>query len=161
MRNGELVNVKDLTVHFPVFGGVLSKRVATVKAVDGVSFSIGKKETVGLVGESGCGKTTVGRAMINILRHVAPDVEIGGSIEYHFDDRIVDFSKLHPSGNLGSQLKTVEDLMFTGNKIPFINENQKMKKALLKIGPNLKNNKLLIYFYKARALKKLGLNSIN
>ena len=41
-----------------------------------------------------------------------------------------DFSKLHPSGNLGSQLKTVEDLMFTGNKIPFINENQKMKKAL-------------------------------
>ncbi|SVB99056.1 uncharacterized protein METZ01_LOCUS251910, partial [marine metagenome] len=41
-----------------------------------------------------------------------------------------DFSKLHPSGNLGAQLKTVEDLMFTGNKIPFINENQKMKKAL-------------------------------
>ena len=41
-----------------------------------------------------------------------------------------DFSRLHPSGYLGSQLKTVEDLMFTGNKIPFINENQKMKKAL-------------------------------
>ncbi|HIA30273.1 MAG TPA: ATP-binding cassette domain-containing protein, partial [Candidatus Marinimicrobia bacterium] len=73
MRSRELVNVKDLTVHFPVYGGVLSKRVATVKAVDGVSFSIGKKETIGLVGESGCGKTTVGRAMINILRHVAPD----------------------------------------------------------------------------------------
>tara|TARA_Y100001001_G_C7921975_1_gene278965 strand:- start:43 stop:798 length:756 start_codon:yes stop_codon:yes gene_type:complete len=96
MRNRELVNVKDLTVHFPVYGGVLSKRVATVKAVDGVSFSIRKKETIGLVGESGCGKTTVGRAMINILQHVAPDVEIGGSIEYHFDDGIVDFSKLHP-----------------------------------------------------------------
>ena len=91
MRSRELVNVKDLTVHFPVYGGVLSKRVATVKAVDGVSFSIGKKETIGLVGESGCGKTTVGRAMINILRHVAPDVEIGGSIEYHFDDEVVDF----------------------------------------------------------------------
>ena len=41
-----------------------------------------------------------------------------------------DFSRLHPSGNLGTQLKTVEDLMFTGNKIPFINENKKMKKAL-------------------------------
>ncbi len=41
-----------------------------------------------------------------------------------------DFSRLHPSGNLGARLKTVEDLMFTGNKIPFINENQKMKKAL-------------------------------
>jgi len=96
MGEGKLVNVKDLSVHFPIFGGVLSKRVATVKAVDGVSFAIGRKETIGLVGESGCGKTTVGRAMINILRHVAPDVEIGGNIEYHFDDEIVDFAKLHP-----------------------------------------------------------------
>ena len=65
---GNLVDVKDLKVHFPVYGGVLSKRVATVKAVDGISFSIGEKETIGLVGESGCGKTTVGRAMINILQ---------------------------------------------------------------------------------------------
>ncbi|MBL7052470.1 MAG: ATP-binding cassette domain-containing protein, partial [Candidatus Marinimicrobia bacterium] len=70
MSGEKLVDVKDLSVYFPIFGGVISKRVATVKAVDGVSFSIGKKETVGLVGESGCGKTTVGRAMINILRHV-------------------------------------------------------------------------------------------
>lgn len=96
MRNNELVNVKDLKVHFPVYGGVFSRQVETVKAVDGVTFSIGKRETVGLVGESGCGKTTVGRAMINILRHIAPDVEIGGSIEYHFNGKVVDFAKLHP-----------------------------------------------------------------
>ncbi|MBC8175277.1 MAG: ATP-binding cassette domain-containing protein, partial [Candidatus Marinimicrobia bacterium] len=96
MRNDELVSVKDLKVHFPVYGGVFSRQVATVKAVDGVTFSIGKRETVGLVGESGCGKTTVGRAMINILRHIAPDVEINGSIEYHFDGEVVDFAKLHP-----------------------------------------------------------------
>ena len=96
MSGEKLVQVKDLSVHFPIFGGVISKRVATVKAVDGVSFDIGKKETIGLVGESGCGKTTVGRAMINILRHVAPDVEIDGNIEYHFDDEIVDFAQLHP-----------------------------------------------------------------
>ena len=50
-----------------------------------------------MVGESGCGKTTVGRAMINILKYVAPDVEVGGNIEYHFDDEIVDFAKLSPN----------------------------------------------------------------
>ena len=77
-RNGRLVNVKNLHVYFPVFGGVFSKKVASVKAVDGLSFSISNNQTVGMVGESGCGKTTVGRAMINILHHVAPDVEIGG-----------------------------------------------------------------------------------
>ena len=94
MSNNTLVDVKNLSVHFPVQGGVFSKRVATVKAVDGISFSIDRKQIVGMVGESGCGKTTVGRAMINILRHVSPDVEIGGNIEYHFDNSIVDFAQL-------------------------------------------------------------------
>ena len=42
----------------------------------------------------------------------------------------IDFKKLHPAGSLGAQLKTVEDIMITGNKIPFVNENLKMKKAL-------------------------------
>jgi len=95
-RNGRLVNVKNLHVYFPVFGGVFSKKVNSVKAVDGISFSIEKNQTIGLVGESGCGKTTVGRAMINILHHVAPDVEIGGEINYHFENEVVDFTKLNP-----------------------------------------------------------------
>ncbi len=97
MSKNTLVDVKNLSVHFPVHGGVFSKRVATVKAVDGINFSIDRKQIVGMVGESGCGKTTVGRAMINILRHVAPGVEIGGSIEYHFGDEVVDFAKLSSS----------------------------------------------------------------
>ena len=95
-RNGRLVNVKNLHVYFPVFGGVFSKKVNSVKAVDGISFSIEKNQTIGLVGESGCGKTTVGRAMINILHHVAPDVEINGNINYHFENEVVDFTKLNP-----------------------------------------------------------------
>jgi len=96
MSKKTLVEVKNLSVHFPVHGGVFSKRVASVKAVDGISFQIERKQIVGMVGESGCGKTTVGRAMINILRHVAPEVEIMGNIEYHFDDNIVDFAQLRP-----------------------------------------------------------------
>jgi oligopeptide transport system ATP-binding protein len=98
MKNNKLVDVKNLHVHFPLFGGVFSKHVATVKAVDGITFSIGKKQTIGLVGESGCGKTTVGRAMISILKHVAPDVMITGNINYHFDNEVVDFANMHPKG---------------------------------------------------------------
>ncbi|NQU68335.1 MAG: ATP-binding cassette domain-containing protein [Candidatus Marinimicrobia bacterium] len=94
MKDNRLVDIKDLRVHFPVFGGVLSKKVAVVKAVDGISFSILKKQTVGLVGESGCGKTTVGRAMISILKYVSPDVEVTGNINYYFDGKSVDFVKL-------------------------------------------------------------------
>ncbi len=96
MKDNRLVDIKDLRVHFPVFGGVLSKKVAVVKAVDGISFSIYKKQTVGLVGESGCGKTTVGRAMVSILKHISPDVEVTGSIHYQFGKDSVDFVKLHP-----------------------------------------------------------------
>ncbi len=96
MKNSSLVDVKNLHVHFPVFGGVFSRKINSVKAVDGITFSIGKNQTIGMVGESGCGKTTVGRAMINILHHVAPDVEISGEINYHFDEGEVDFTKLNP-----------------------------------------------------------------
>lgn len=59
-----LLQVSDLTKHFPMGGGFLRRRKGTVKAVDGVSFTIKKGETFGLVGESGCGKTTVGRTLI-------------------------------------------------------------------------------------------------
>ena len=96
MSKSSLVDVKNLSVRFPVYGGILSRKVAEVRAVDDISFSIGKSEIVGLVGESGCGKTTVGRAMINILKYVAPDVEVGGKILYHFDGETIDFAKLHP-----------------------------------------------------------------
>ena len=63
----ELIRVENLKKHFPVRKGILRKVKAHVKAVDGVSFSIGEKETIGLVGESGCGKTTAGRAILKLL----------------------------------------------------------------------------------------------
>ena len=61
--NEDLVQVKDLVTYFPVRSGLFQRRTAWVQAVDGVTFSIRKGETLGLVGESGCGKTTVGRSM--------------------------------------------------------------------------------------------------
>ena len=65
--DGPLVEVNDLKMHFPVTSGVVfQKKVADVKAVDGVSFQIKKGETLGLVGESGCGKTTTGRCILQL-----------------------------------------------------------------------------------------------
>lgn len=61
-----LLTVRDLHVHFPVYAGIIRREVASVKAVDGVSFSVRKGETLGLVGESGCGKTTTGRAIVRL-----------------------------------------------------------------------------------------------
>jgi oligopeptide transport system ATP-binding protein len=77
-----ILEVQDLEVRFPVFGGVIPRKKAEVRAVDKVSLMLGRAETLGLVGESGCGKTTVGRAIVNILRAMAYRVEIAGCIFY-------------------------------------------------------------------------------
>ena len=61
-----LIEVEDLKVHFPIRSGIFQTQVGTVKAVDGVTFEIRKGETLGLVGESGCGKSTTGRALIRL-----------------------------------------------------------------------------------------------
>jgi oligopeptide transport system ATP-binding protein len=77
MPNQTLVEVKDLKKHFPAAG----KQV--VRAVDGVTFSIRRGETLGLVGESGCGKSTVGRAILRLYEPTAGSVEIGGEDVAH------------------------------------------------------------------------------
>jgi ABC-type oligopeptide transport system ATPase subunit len=82
MTSDTLLDVQNLVVKFPVFGGILLRRVGEVEAVKGISFQLQRGETLGLVGESGCGKTTVGRAIINILRAMSYRVEISGRVFY-------------------------------------------------------------------------------
>jgi oligopeptide/dipeptide ABC transporter ATP-binding protein len=73
-----LVEVRDLRVHFPVRSGVFSRVTGQVKAVDGLSFDVMRGETLGLVGESGCGKTTTGRALLRLVEPTSGSVRFEG-----------------------------------------------------------------------------------
>jgi len=78
MPEHPLLEVTDLVKHFPMGGGLLSKPTSWVKAVDGVTFEVAKGESFGLVGESGCGKTTLGRMVMRLLDPTAGTIKLNG-----------------------------------------------------------------------------------
>jgi len=77
-QNNALLDVKHLKMYFPVTRGLLKTKVAEVKAVDDVSFNVHVGETLGLVGESGCGKTTVGRCILRLVEPTSGEVFFEG-----------------------------------------------------------------------------------
>ena len=85
--NGNLVELEDLAVWFPIKSGVLLDRhVGDVKAVDGITLTIRRGETLGLVGESGCGKSTVGRAILRLYEPTAGTVTFDGQDITHLGE---------------------------------------------------------------------------
>jgi ABC-type oligopeptide transport system ATPase subunit len=70
--------VEKLVKHFPIHGGLLQRRTGEVRAVDGVSFAIAKGETLGLVGESGCGKSTIGKTVLKLIEPTSGRILLGG-----------------------------------------------------------------------------------
>jgi oligopeptide/dipeptide ABC transporter ATP-binding protein len=89
-----LVKVENLKKYFPIRGGVLQKTVGHVKAVDGVSFEIMKGETLGIVGESGCGKSTIGRTILRLLEKTEGNVYFNN--KNLFDLKKKELRKLRP-----------------------------------------------------------------
>ena len=73
-----LLSVRGLKKHFPIYGGLLKRQVATVYAVDGVDFDVQAGEIFSLVGESGCGKTTLGRSLLRLIEPTAGTVNFEG-----------------------------------------------------------------------------------
>ena len=74
-----LLHVDDLKMHFPIYRGVFQRQVGAVRAVDGVSFDVKRGETLGLVGESGCGKSTTGRTILQLYKPTSGKVEFDGT----------------------------------------------------------------------------------
>ena len=85
MVEAPLLEVTDLKKHFPLRGGLFRRAAGAVYAVDGVSFSVAPGETLGLVGESGCGKSTVARTVLRLVEPTAGSIRLGGEDITHLD----------------------------------------------------------------------------
>jgi len=97
MQNDILINIKNLSMYFPITKGLIrQKKIAEIRAVDGVNFFIRKGETLGLVGESGCGKTTLGRCLLQLIRPTSGEV--------YFEDQ--DLCKME-----GEELRSIRQKM--------------------------------------------------
>jgi ABC-type oligopeptide transport system ATPase subunit len=132
-----LVSIRDLKMHFPIRSGLLRRVVGYVKAVDGVSFDIPRGKTVGLVGESGCGKTTTGRTLVGLYRATAGSVDFDGQNLTELKNR--EIIKLRrrfqmvfqdPYGSLNPRIP-VGDIIAEGLDIHKLYETREERKAVV------------------------------
>lgn len=142
--NGELLKVEDLKTYFPVRKGLLRRTVGFIKAVDGVSFGIKKGRTMGLVGESGCGKTTVARSVIRLvpptegkINFEGTDVLSAGAAELRSIRRQIGLIFQDPFGSLNPRMtigSIVGEPLKVGKGISGVELSQQVAQLLTKVG---------------------------
>ncbi len=93
-KSDYIIDIKNLNVTFPIFGGIIQHEISAVHAVKNFSIQVKKGETIAIVGESGSGKSTLGKAIINVLKLTAPDVRVNGEILIQDENSFVDLLKL-------------------------------------------------------------------
>jgi len=94
VKDTPILKIRDLTVDFPFFGGILQRKIGAVHAVRNVSFDLLEGETLGIVGESGSGKSTLGNAILNVLKLTAPEVKISGDISIILNSEEIELRSL-------------------------------------------------------------------
>lgn len=110
-----LLEVANLKKHFPVSSGMFHKSTGLIKAVDGISFTVGQGDTLALVGESGCGKTTTGRLILRLIERT------GGGLRFYLDGNLVDLGGLE-----GEELRTFRRYIQLIFQDPFSSLNPRM-----------------------------------
>ncbi|MFX0140655.1 MAG: ABC transporter ATP-binding protein [Candidatus Hodarchaeota archaeon] len=136
-KNKMLLQVNDLKVYYPLIGGMLKRQFGAVKAVDGISFKLRTGETLGLVGESGCGKTTVANAILGLV-----EIE-GGEIKFHDKNIPNDYPKYlrqkiqmvfqDPDASLNPRMKVVDIIAEPLINLLGINEKDDVRIRVLKL----------------------------
>jgi oligopeptide transport system ATP-binding protein len=117
------LEVTNLVKHFPILGGFLQRQVGTVRAVDGVSFSVRRGETLGVVGESGCGKSTVGKTVLKLLEPTSGEIRLGG----------IDVTKFSP-GQMWDHRRRIQTVF----QDPYSSMNPRLKAGAI-VGEPLQN----------------------
>ncbi len=141
MTTAPLVEVRDLKVHYPVRSGVLRRTVGHVRALDGIDLVVQRGETVGLVGESGCGKTTLSRSIVRLVRPTAGEIRFDGTDILNVDRatskrvrREIQIVFQDPVNSLNPRFK-VRDIILEGRRIQGLPEERGLVNAiLLKVG---------------------------
>ncbi len=138
-----IIKVENLKTYYPIYGGFFKKKIGEVKAVDDVTFNLYKNETLGLVGESGCGKTTIGNTILNLVSNV------DGKIYY--GDRRMD--TLRVQGLMENIIKRFKNIFLYGISGIYMKNATKFNKFFTRV-PKFIQKRYLILKQKSKQLQK-------
>jgi oligopeptide/dipeptide ABC transporter ATP-binding protein len=136
-RGKNLLQIEDLKVYYPLLGGLLKRQIGAVKAVDGITFDIKTGETLGLVGESGCGKSTVAKAILNLVEKNQGTIYFDGiPIQENYSSYLrqkIQMVFQDPDASLNPRLKIVDIISEPLKNLLGITNKAKLRKHVLRL----------------------------